>query len=338
MALHDDWTLMTFRAIYLEKDAGGTTAHVRELEEHDLPDQGDVTVDVAYSTINYKDALAITGRSPVVRRFPMVAGIDLAGTVVDSQNPDWRAGDPVIVNGWEIGEKYWGGLAQRARVRGEWLIRKPEDLTLYDAMAIGTAGYTAALSVMAIERHGTTPEHGEVLVTGATGGVGSIAILMLAAQGYHVVASTGKQHEADYLRRLGAAAVIDRASLSQPGKPLQTERWAAAVDAAGSNTLVNVCASTKYDGIVAACGLAQGMDFPGTVAPFILRGVTLAGINSVLTPVARRRAAWTTIERLVDRAKLRSLSREIGLEEAIAASPTLLAGAVTGRLVVNVAK
>jgi len=267
----------------------------------------------------------------------MVPGIDLAGTVVDSRSPDWRAGDHVIVNGWEIGEKYWGGLAQRARVRGEWLIRKPADLTFYDAMAVGTAGYTAALSVMAIERHGVTPESGEVLVTGATGGVGSIAILMLAASGYHVVASTGKQHEADYLRQLGARDVVDRASLSQPGKPLQTERWAAAIDTVGSHTLVNVCASTRYDGIVAACGLAQGMDFPATVAPFILRGVTLAGINSVLTPAERRRAAWTMIERLVDRVRLRRLSREIGLAEAIARSPALLAGGVTGRLVVNVA-
>jgi acrylyl-CoA reductase (NADPH) len=324
---------MTFRAIYLEKDAAPL---VRDLDDGDLPDQGDVTVDVAYSTINYKDALAITGRSPVIRRFPMVPGIDLAGTVVESRSPDWRAGDQVIVNGWEIGEKYWGGLAQRARVRGEWLIRKPADLTFYDAMAVGTAGYTAALSVMAIERHGVTAEGGEVLVTGATGGVGSIAILMLAASGYHVVASTGKQHEADYLRQLGARDVVDRASLSQPGKPLQTERWAAAIDTVGSHTLVNVCASTKYDGIVAACGLAQGMDFPATVAPFILRGVTLAGINSVLTPAERRRAAWTMIERLVDRVRLRRLSREIGLAEAIAASSTLLAGEVTGRLVVNV--
>ena len=322
------------RAIYLEKDS---PAIVRDLDDGDLPDQGDVTVDVAYSTINYKDALAITGRSPVVRRFPMVPGIDLAGTVVHSTSPDWHTGDAVIVNGWEIGEKYWGGLAQRARVRGEWLVRKPDALTLYDVMAVGTAGYTAALSIMAIERHGATPEIGEVLVTGATGGVGSLAIVMLGALGYRVVASTGKPHEADYLRQLGAAEVIDRASLAQPGKPLQTERWAAAIDTVGSHTLVNVCGSTKYDGIVAVCGLAQGMDFPATVAPFILRGVTLAGINSVLTPIDRRRAAWTMIERLVERAKLRRLSREIGLEAAIAAAPTVLAGAVTGRLVVNVA-
>ena len=325
---------MTFRAIYLEKDS---PAIIRELDDGDLPDQGGVTVDVAYSTINYKDALALTGRSPVIRRFPMVPGIDLAGTVVHSRSPDWQTGDAVIVNGWEIGEKFWGGLAQRARLKPEWLIRKPETLTLYETMAIGTAGFTAALSVTAIERHGITPEHGDVLVTGATGGVGSLAILILGVLGYRVVASTGKPHEADYLRQLGAAEVVDRASLSQPGKPLQTERWAAAVETAGSHTLVNVCASTKYDGVVAACGLAQGMDFPATVAPFILRGVTLAGINSVLAPAARRGAAWTMLERLVDRAKLRRLSREIGLEGAIAAAPTVLAGAVTGRLVVNVA-
>lgn len=330
--------MATFRAIYLEQDAGGgPIATIRELDDTQLPplEEGMVTVDVAYSTINYKDALVITGKSPVVRRFPMVPGIDLAGTVVESRSPQWQPGDEVVVNGWEIGEVHWGGLAQRARVRGEWLIRKPSSMTLYETMAIGTAGYTAALAVMALEAHGIDGA-GDVLVTGATGGVGSIAIMLLAASGYHVVASTGKLDERDYLRQLGAREVIDRSALSQPGKPLQKERWAGAIDSVGSHTLANICASTKYRGIVAACGLAQGMDFPATVAPFILRGVTLAGINSVFTPMPERAAAWTMIERMVDRVQLRSLTREIGLGEAMEESRRLLAGQIRGRLVVNV--
>jgi len=332
---------MKFRAIYLEKnDAGATVAGVRDLDEGTLPEggAGTVTVEVAYSTVNYKDALAITGKSPVVRRFPMVPGIDLAGSVVETQSPQWQVGDQVVLNGWGLGEGHWGGLAQRARVKGEWLIRKPETMTSFETMAIGTAGYTAALCVMALEKNGVSPKDGEVLVTGASGGVGSIAVLLLAAGGYHVVASTGKPGEAAYLRDLGAKEVIDRETLSKPGKPLQKERWAAAVDAVGSHTLANVCASTRYGGTVAACGLAQGMDLPLTVAPFILRGVVLAGVDSVMAPLQKRQAAWNRIEKSIDRARLKSLSREIGLEEAIAAAPEVLAGKVTGRLVVDVGR
>ena len=330
--------MTTIRAIYLDKREGGdTTASVREIDDRDVvPPDDAVTVDVAYSTINYKDALAITGSAPVVRRFPMVPGIDLAGTVVDSQSPAWRAGDEVLVNGWEIGEVHWGGLAQRARVNAGWLVRKPETMTLYETMAIGTAGYTASLAMMVLEAHGVGPDAGPVLVTGATGGVGSIAIMLLAAAGYHVVASTGKMAEAEYLRQLGAREIVDRDLLSSPGKPLQRERWAAAVDSVGSHTLANICAATKYRGVVTACGLAQGMDFPATVAPFILRGITLAGISSVMMPMQERLAAWQKIERLIDRPQLQALSREIGLNEAIPAAAQLLAGAVRGRLVVNV--
>jgi acrylyl-CoA reductase (NADPH) len=329
---------MTFNAIYLERQGtGATTASLRELADDSIPPlDGAVTVDVAYSTINYKDALAITGKSPVVRRFPMIPGIDLAGTIVESQSPDWKAGDEVLVNGFEIGELHWGGLAQRARMKTEWLVRKPETMSLYETMAIGTAGYTAALALMAIEAHGIGPADGPVLVTGATGGVGSIAIMLLAAGGYTVVAATGKTAEAGYLQQLGASEIIDREMLSQPGKPLQRERWAAAIDSVGSHTLANLCASTKFRGVVAACGLAQGMDFPATVAPFILRGVTLAGISSVMMPMAERLAAWGRLERSIDRAKLQGLSREIGLGAAIDASAQVLAGTVRGRMVVNV--
>ena len=331
---------MTFRAIYLEKDdAGRSRASVRTLDGGLLSTaDGTVTIDVAYSTINYKDALALTGRAPVVRRFPMVPGIDLSGTVVNSRSPLWQSGDEILLNGWGAGENWWGGLAERASVKAEWLIRKPATMTPYDVMAVGTAGYTAALCVMAIEAHGVEPASGEVLVTGATGGVGSLAILLLSAIGYRVVASTGKLQEADYLRRLGAADVIHRDTLAHPGKALQTERWAASVDSLGADTLANVCASTRANGVVTACGMAQGLAFPGSVAPFILRGITLVGINSVEVPLARRVAAWNTIERLIDPATLRSLSREIGLVEAIDAAQQVLAGAHTGRLVVNVEK
>jgi acrylyl-CoA reductase (NADPH) len=330
---------MSFRAIYLESATQGEIRELsdlsdpRELRDPSVPS---VTIDVAYSTINYKDALALTGKAPVVRRFPMVPGIDLAGTVRSSGDPRWREGDEVVVNGFGLGEDHWGGLAQRARVPGDWLLRKPSSMTLYDTMAVGTAGYTAALCVLAIEQHGIAPGAGDVLVTGATGGVGSLAIMILAASGYRVVASTGKPHEREYLQNLGAADVVDRHTLSQPGKPLQRERWAAAVDTVGSHTLANVCAQTKYEGVVAACGLAQGMDFPATVAPFILRGVTLAGVNSVLTPRERRERAWDLIERLVDRERLAALSREIGLAGAAGAAKDVIDGAITGRLVVNV--
>jgi acrylyl-CoA reductase (NADPH) len=329
---------MTFRAIYLEKNAaGGTDARVRDLDENALPVEGEgtVTIEVACSTVNYKDALAITGQSPVVRRVPMVPGIDLAGTVLDSRHPAWRPGDEVILNGWGAGETHWGGLAGRARVPGDWLIRTPGALTARDAMAVGTAGFTAALCLMAIEAHGVKPADGEVLVTGASGGVGSLGILLLGASGYRVVASTGKLHEGDYLRGLGAVEIVDRRELSEPGRPLMKERWAAVLDTVGSHTLANACASTRSNGIVTACGLAQGMDFPATVAPFILRGITLAGINSVMVPPERRVAAWSLIERLVDPDRLRELSREIGLAEAIAEAPRLLAGEIRGRLVVD---
>ena len=331
--------MSTFRALYLERmdGDGSTVARERQLRDEEVPPlDAAVMVDVAYSTLNYKDALAITGRSPVVRRFPMVPGIDLAGTVAESGSAEWPPGTDVIVNGWEIGELYWGGLAQRARMKTDWLIRRPDALSLHDTMAVGTAGYTAALAVLALERHGAEPSAGDVLVTGATGGVGSIAIMLLAAAGFRVVASTGKAGETEYLRQLGAAEVIDRAALAKPGKPLQKERWAAAIDAVGSHTLANVCASARYRGVVAACGLAQGMDFPATVAPFILRGLTLVGINSVLTPRDERLAAWRTIERLLDRARLRELSREIPLADAIPAAGELLAGNVRGRMVVDV--
>jgi acrylyl-CoA reductase (NADPH) len=328
-----------FRAIYLERSgpSGPTLASVREVTDGDIPAlDGAVLVDVAYSTLNYKDALAITGRSPVVRRFPMIPGIDLSGTITASEDAAWPTGTDVIVNGWEIGELYWGGLAQRARMKTDWLLRRPDTLSLYDTMAAGTAGYTAALAVRALERHGVEPGAGDVLVTGATGGVGSLAVMLLAASGFRVVASTGKPAEAVYLEQLGAAAVVDRGSLSAPGTPLQKERWAAAIDAVGSHTLANVCASTRYGGVVAACGLAQGMDFPATVAPFILRGVTLAGINSVLTPRSERIAAWQMIERLANRQRLRALSREVALADAIPAASELLAGRVRGRIVVDV--
>ena len=329
---------MRFRAIYLDKPGhDGGTAQVRDVEDDAIPLRGDGTValDVAFSTVNYKDALAITGRSPVVRRFPMVPGIDLAGTVLASESTEWRAGDQVVATGWGLGEEHWGGLAERARTKADWLVRKPAGMTLYDTMAIGTAGFTAALCLMAFEAQGVQPGDGEVLVTGATGGVGSIAVLLLSSSGYRVVAATGKPQAEAYLRRLGAHDVIDRASLGAPGKPLQKERWAAAVDTAGSHTLANVCASTRFNGVVAACGLAQGLDFPGTVAPFILRGITLVGINSVMVPIDKRQEAWRRMERLLDCDRLRALSREIGLSEALEAAPRLLAGEVTGRLVVN---
>jgi acrylyl-CoA reductase (NADPH) len=308
------------------------------VEVEEMPPMEDaVLVGVAYSTINYKDALAITGRGPVVRRFPMVPGIDLAGTVLESADQSWLPGDDVLVTGCEIGEVHWGGLAERARMKPAWLVRRPETLTLFETMALGTAGFTAALALTAIQRHGVDPSAGEVLVTGASGGVGSLAVMLLAASGFRVVASTGKAAAADYLRELGATEIIDRRELAAPGKPLLRERWAAAIDAVGSHTLANVCASTRTRGIVAACGLAQGMDFPATVAPFILRGVTLAGISSVLVPMPERVAAWRLLERLVDRPRLHALSKEIGLSDAIPAAAHLLAGEVTGRLVVNVA-
>ncbi|WP_374665321.1 MDR family oxidoreductase [Ramlibacter sp.] len=324
-----------FKALVLEKTPD-FQATVREVDDSFLP-EGDVTVDVAWSTLNFKDGLAITNRSPVVRSWPMVAGIDGAGTVVASESPRWRVGDQVVLNGFGVGETHKGCLAGRARLRGEWLVRLPPAFTPRQAMAIGTAGYTAMLCVLALERHGVKPGAGEVLVTGATGGVGSVAVALLAKLGYTVVAATGKAAEADYLRELGASQVIDRAELAAPGKPLQKERWAAVVDAVGSHTLANACAQTRYGGAVAACGLAQGMDFPATVAPFILRGVALLGVDSVMAPLALREQAWARLARDLDATLLERITTEVSLEEAVAAAQRLMAGQVRGRIVVRTA-
>lgn len=324
-----------FRGLLIDKQDGQQTAAVRMLDETSLP-EGDVTVRVAWSTLNYKDALAITGRSPVVRKFPMVPGIDFAGTVESSADPAWKPGDAVVLNGWGVGETHWGGLAELARVPGRFLIPLQAPFTQRQAMGIGTAGYTAALCVLALERHGVTPDKGPVLVTGAAGGVGSVAVAMLARLGYEVAAVTGRVQEADFLTRLGARHVIDRAEFAQAGRPLEKERWAGAVDVAGGQVLANVCAAMRYRGVVAACGLAAGMGFPATVAPFILRGVTLAGIDSVMAPTADRLAAWSRLAADLDTALLEQLMHEIALDDAIAVAPDLLAGQVRGRLVVRV--
>jgi acrylyl-CoA reductase (NADPH) len=324
-----------FKAVLIEKDEGGYRAILTDIDDARLP-EGDVTVRVAYSTLNYKDALAITGKGPVVRKFPLVPGIDLVGTVEDSSHPEYKSGDLVVLNGWGVGEGHWGGLAQKARLKGDWLVPLPAAFTPQQAMAIGTAGYTAMLCVMALERQGVTPDKGEILVTGANGGVGSVAVSLLAKLGYRVVASTGRPNEADYLKSLGAAEIVDRAQFSTPGKPLAKERWAGAVDAVGSHTLANVCAAMKYRGVVAACGLAQGMDFPATVAPFILRGVTLAGVDSVYCPRPERLEAWQRLARDLDPAHLDLISHEVGLSEVIRLAGELLAGEVRGRLIVDV--
>lgn len=329
-----------FKALVLDRTGDAFSAGVREVGDDFLPvveGGGEVTVAIDYSTVNYKDALAITNQSPIVRSWPMVAGIDGAGTVIDSRHPKWKAGDRVVLNGFGVGETHKGCLAGKARLRGEWLVRLPGALTPRQAMAIGTAGYTAMLSVLALERHGVQPTSGEVLVTGATGGVGSIAIAVLSKLGYRVVASTGKTNEADYLQRLGAAEVIDRAALAAPGKPLQKERWAGVVDALGSHTLANACAQTRRAGVVAACGLAQGMDFQATVAPFILRGVTLAGIDSVMAPLPLREQAWARLAQDLKPALLESMIHEIPLEGAIDAARELMEGRVRGRYVVRTA-
>ncbi|MBL8395036.1 MAG: oxidoreductase [Candidatus Accumulibacter sp.] len=324
-----------FKGILITKDEAGYQARLQEIDDAVLP-EGDVSVRVAWSTLNYKDGLAITGKAPVVRRFPMVPGIDLAGSVIESSSSVWKPGDQVVLNGWGVGETHCGGLAERARVRGEWLVSLPQRFTPRQAMAIGTAGYTAMLCVLALEQHGVKPEDGEILVTGANGGVGSVAIALLATLGYRTVASTGRVAEAEHLRALGATAVIDRSELSTPGKPIGKERWAGVVDTVGSHTLANACATTRYRGAVAACGLAGGMDFPATVAPFILRGVTLYGIDSVMAPLAVRQEAWQRLARDLDPAKLESMTREIGLDEALAVAGELLAGKVRGRVVVDV--
>ncbi|MBP6765189.1 MAG: oxidoreductase [Rubrivivax sp.] len=323
-----------FKALLLEKDEAGFRAAVASLDEERLP-AGDVLVQPEYSTLNYKDGLALTNRSPVVRVWPMVPGIDGAGTVLQSSHPDWKPGDRFVHNGWGVGETHWGCLAQRARLKGDWLVPLPAAFTPRQAMAIGTAGYTAMLCVLALERHGLRPASGEILVTGATGGVGSVAIALLARLGYSVVAASGKTAEADYLKALGATAVIDRAELAAPGKPLQKERWAGVVDAVGSQTLVNALAQTRYGGTVAACGLAQGFDLPGTVMPFILRGVTLAGVDSVMAPLATRQQAWARLATDLDPTLLETMVTETDLAGAVAQAQRLMAGQVRGRVVVR---
>ena len=324
-----------FKALLLEKSDAGFSVSVRSVDEADLP-EGDVLVSVAHSTLNYKDGLAITNKSPVVRAWPMVAGIDGSGTVLESSHPGWKAGDAFVHNGWGVGETRWGCLAQKARLKGDWLVKRPAAFNSRQAMAIGTAGYTAMLCVMALERHGLKPGNGEVLVTGATGGVGSVATALLSKLGYQVTAATGKSSEADYLKGLGATSVIDRAELSAAGKPLQKERWAAVVDAVGSHTLANALAQTRYGGVVAACGLAQGADLPGTVMPFILRSVTLAGIDSVMAPLALRQQAWDRLAQDLDLARLETMIDDVGLDGAVAKAHALMAGTVRGRVVVTI--
>lgn len=330
--------MQNFNAIIVNKTDTSYSAKIESVNEAALVTTGeqDVLVKVDYSTINFKDGLAITGRSPIIRKFPMTPGIDFAGTVESSDHPSFKPGDAVLLNGWGVGEGHPGGLAQYAKVKGEWLTPIPKVFSAKQAMAIGTAGYTAMLCLLALERHGVKPSDGEVLVTGAAGGVGSVAIALLAKLGFRVIASTGRTSEADYLKQLGATTIIDRAELSSPGKPLAKERWAAAIDSVGSHTLVNVCAGTQSEGAVAACGLAQGMDFPATVAPFILRGVALYGVNSVTCPKARREEAWARLARDLDIAKLDAMTHEISLGQVIDVAPEILAGKVRGRLVVDV--
>lgn len=322
-----------FRAIFIENTNGTNKVRLADLDEDTLP-EGEVTVAIEYSTVNYKDALAITGRAPVVRRFPMVPGIDLAGVVEASANSDIRIGDKVLLNGWGVGETHWGGLAEKARVSADWLIKLPAGMDTRQAMSLGTAGYTAMLCVQALERNGVTADRGEVLVSGATGGVGSVAVALLAARGYSVVASTGKVAQADYLKSLGASEVMER--IAPTTKPLAKERWAGAIDSVGSHTLASICTQMHYGGVVAACGLAQGMDFPATVAPFILRGVCLIGIDSVYAPIAARKAAWDALAREIAPQTLEKIVREVPLSEAIGTSHALLEGAITGRTIVNV--
>lgn len=325
-----------FTAILLSKNEDGSTAaSLAQLDDAQLPADREVTVGIEYSTINYKDALAITGKAPVVRKWPMIPGIDGAGQVIASSHPDWKAGDAFILNGWGVGEAHMGCLAQRAGLKGDWLIPRPAGMSAKTAMAIGTAGYTAMLCAMALQQQGVQKDSGDILVTGASGGVGSVAIAILAGWGYRVVASTGKPAEADYLKALGAAEVIDRAELSAAGKPLQKERWAGVIDSVGSHTLANAVAQTRYGGTVAACGLAQGMDFPASVAPFILRGVALVGIDSVMAPKAKRIAAWARLASELDAGKLLTIAQEITLADVLHKAPDLLAGKVRGRLVVN---
>ena len=327
--------MSTFKAIVVDKAESGQTVRLADFDERELM-EGDVTVGVEYSTLNYKDGLALTGKAPVVRRFPMIAGIDFAGTVQSSSHPGWKPGDKVILNGWGLGETHLGGYAQKARVKGDWLVRLPQSMSTRQAMAIGTAGYTAMLAVMALERAGVAPARGAVIVTGAAGGVGSVAIALLAKLGYTVIASTGRPAEAGYLKGLGATEVIERKELTGPVRPLSKERWAGGIDAVGSTTLANVLSMTRYGGAVAACGLAGGMDLPTSVAPFILRGVSLIGIDSVMCPLAMRQQAWGRLETDLDQAKIAAMTAEIGLGEVIDAGARVVAGEVRGRIVVKV--
>jgi len=325
----------TFKAIVIEKADGGTKAALADFDEVNLMD-GDVTVRVEYSTLNYKDGLAITGKAPVVRRFPMIGGIDFAGTVESSTHAGWKQGDKVILNGWGCGESHLGAYAEKARVKGDWLVPLPKTMNAREAMAVGTAGYTAMLAVMALERHGLTPARGPVAVTGAAGGVGSVAVAILAKRGFAVHAVTGRPQEGEYLKGLGASEIVERKELAGPAKPLAKERWAGGIDVVGSTTLANLLSMTRYDGAVAACGLAGGMDLPGSVAPFILRGVCLYGIDSVMCPLERRREAWKRLETDLDRQKLAAMTREIPLSDVIGVAPEILSGQVRGRVVVKV--
>ncbi|AVT83528.1 acrylyl-CoA reductase (NADPH) [Rhodopseudomonas palustris] len=327
--------MATFKAVRIDKADKGTSAALTQFDEAELMD-GDVTVRVEWSTLNYKDGLALTGKSPVVRRFPMIAGIDFAGTVESSTNPDWKPGDKVIANGWGMGETHLGAYAEKARVKGDWLVRLPDGMTARQAMAIGTAGYTAMLSVLALENHGLKPADGPVIVTGAAGGVGSVAIALLSKLGYHVIASTGRMSEEGYLKGLGAAEIIDRNELSAPAKPLAKERWVGGVDSVGSTTLANLLAMTKYRGAITACGLAGGMDLPSSVAPFILRGVSLLGIDSVMCPIELRKQAWARLATDLDAGKLSEMTQEVSLDQVIDAGTKLLAGQVRGRTVVKI--
>ncbi|WP_417560504.1 MDR family oxidoreductase [Marinomonas sp.] len=324
-----------FKGVLITQEEKKSIASVVDLNDDQLP-EGDVLVEVHYSTLNYKDGLAITGKSPVVRSFPMVPGIDLVGKVLQSDSDRFSEGDLVVLNGFGVGENHWGGLAEKARLKSDWLIPLPKGIDAKHSMAVGTAGYTAMLSVLALEKQGVTPDSGDVLVTGANGGVGSFAIRLLNRLGYHVVASTGRMEESDYLKSLGASDIIDRNTLSEPGKPLQKERWAAVVDCVGSHTLANACASTKYGGVVTACGLAQGMDFPASVAPFILRGIKLIGIDSVMRPIADRLEAWQRLSELLQPEDFDSISEEIGLEDVVETAYKLLDGKVRGRVLVNI--
>jgi acrylyl-CoA reductase (NADPH) len=330
-----EFVVGTFKAIRIDKAEKGTTAALTPFAESELMD-GDVTVAVEWSTVNYKDGLAVTGKAPVVRRFPMIAGIDFAGTVAQSSHPAWKAGDRVVCTGWGMGETHLGGYAEKARVSGDWLVRLPDGLSARDAMAIGTAGFTAMLSVLALERHGLTPQHGPVVVTGAAGGVGSVAITLLSKLGYQIIASTGRMTEAGYLKDLGATEVIERSELSGPAKPLARERWAGGIDSVGSTTLANLLSMTRYGGAIAACGLAAGMDLPASVAPFILRGVCLLGIDSVMAPIEIRKTAWARLAGDLDKGKLSEITHEIVLAEVFPAAARVLAGEVRGRIVVKI--